>query len=102
MIIVNTSFHLMARHEAEFIDWAKNRYMAAAKASGLFDETLLIKILTEIDPQVRAYSVQLRGASLEQASQWLDDEAAQLRGELTARYGEEIVYFSTHMEVLES
>lgn len=102
MIILNTSFHLIANREAEFVEWAKNHYITAAKASGLFDETLLIKILTDIDPQLKAYSVQLRGESLEDTTQWHDETAARLRSDLTSRYGEDILYFSTYMEVLES
>lgn len=102
MIILNTSFHLLARHEPEFVEWAENHYMAAAKASGLFDESLLIKILTEVDPQLKAYSVQLKGKSLEDATRWHDDIAARLRSELTSRYGEDILYFSTYMEIIKS
>lgn len=85
--------------EAEFVEWAEEYYIPAAKESGLFDETLLIKILTEIDPRLRAYSVQLRGKSLDDATRWHRDTAARFHDKLTARYGEDIVYFSTFMEV---
>lgn len=102
MVILNTSFHLLASREPEFVEWAENRYMAAAKASGLFDETLLIKILTEVDPQLKAYAVQLKGESLDDAARWHDDIAARLRSDLTSRYGEDILYFSTFMEIVKS
>lgn len=102
MIILNTSFHLLASYEPEFIEWVENHYMAAAKGSGLFDETLLIKILTEVDPQLKAYAVQLRGESLEEATRWHDGIASRLRSDLTSRYGEDILYFSTYMEIIGS
>lgn len=101
MIILNTSFHLLASHETEFVDWAKNTYIPAAKKSGLFGEIALIKILTEVDPAAKAYAIQLKSESMAEASRWHDDTASLLKDDLTARWGEEVVYFTTYMEQLD-
>lgn len=102
MIILNTSFHFLASHEPDFINWATDRYINAAKQSGLFDETLLIKILTEIDPKVKAYAIQLRSVSRAEATAWHEEAAATLVNELSSRWGEEFVHFTTFMEIIGS
>lgn len=102
MIILNTSFHILSSLEREFTHWAKTVYIPAAKESGLFNDTLLIKILTEIDPEVSAFALQLKSDSLDDATRWHDETAAALKADLTKRWGKNVVYFTTYMEVMES
>ncbi len=100
MILLNTSFHLMADHEAEFMAWVNNTYLPAVADSGLFGQPLFLEITTQVDPRLKAFAVQLPAESLDKARQWHDTHAAKLKGELTARWGEEIVYFTTYMKSL--
>lgn len=102
MIILNTSFHMLSSLEKEFIDWAKTSYMPAANASGIFNEILLIKILTEIEPGASAFALQLKSQSLERSAHWHDETASALKAELTKRWGKNVVYFTTYMEVIAS
>lgn len=102
MIILNTSFHMVSSLEKEFINWAKTAYLPAANASGIFSEALLLKILTEIDSDVSAFALQLKSSSLEDSTRWHDETAASLKGDLTRRWGKNVVYFTTYMEAIES
>lgn len=98
MFIVNTSFHLLEEVERDFILWAKESYMPSARSVG---EPALLKILTAMSPEMRAYSVQLTCHNLEKTMDWHDGDGARLREELTGRYGERVVFFTTCMEVVE-
>ncbi len=101
MIILNTSFHLLSAHESEFIEWAKKTYLPAAEACQLFSDLIFSRITTEIDPQVCAFAIQLHADSLEKVTRWHDDEASLLKAELTKRWGENVVYFTTYMETVD-
>lgn len=99
--ILNTSFHMEASIAGEFLDWAKNDYINAALEHEHFSNPVVARIMTETEPGVVGYAVHLETDNLDAASRWHDAEASELKGILSRRFGQRIVFFSTFMEVVE-
>lgn len=99
-IILNTTFVVHAPLEAEFLGWVAGVYLPAAKASGVFGEPTVVRVLTQIEPDTLSIAVQLPSESLEEAERWHDTTAALLRDDLRARWGERTMHFTTPMEVI--
>ena len=84
----------------DFIKWAKNDYIKAALECEHFSNPVIARIMTETEPGVTGYAVHLETDDLEAASRWHDAEASELKGVLSRRFGQRIVFFSTFMEVV--
>lgn len=94
MIILNTSFHVMASRQQEFVEWADSAIAA------LTPRAKFMRILTVIDPDVSSYSMQWEFDGIEEAERWAQTvEAPQLQL-LTAGMGQDALFFTTYMEVL--
>ncbi len=92
MILLNTSFHVLASRQQEFVDWA-------ASTIKHFDrKPVFVRILTVIDPDVSIYAMQWRFDTLELAEQWEETVEMPLLRQLSANMGEDALYFSTYME----
>lgn len=92
MILLNTSFHVLASRQQEFVDWASS-------AIGRLDrKPTFARILTVVDPDVSSFAMQWRFDTIDLAEQWEESvETPQLR-ELTSKMGEDALYFTTYME----
>lgn len=100
MILLNTSFHMHTSVESDFLEWAKTRYTIALEQHGGMGRPTLAKMLVRVDPDTVSYCFQMTAPSEEEAASWHDsDEASRLRDELTRRFGERIVHFTTYMEI---
>ncbi|MDE6809338.1 MAG: DUF4286 family protein [Muribaculaceae bacterium] len=99
--ILNTSFHMEASIAQAFIEWTKNDYIKAALEQSHFSNPVIARIMTETEPGVVGYAVHLETDNLAAASRWHDAEASELKGVLSRRFGQRIVFFSTFMEVVE-
>lgn len=100
MFILNTTFVIDSSLETDFIKWAKEVYLPAMAAAGIFTPATIARVLTRLEQGVDSFAVQAFTASLEPAQRWHDETAALLRDDLQARYGERVMHFSTYMEVI--
>lgn len=99
--ILNTSFHMESAVAPSFIEWAKNDYIKVALECEHFSNPLIARIMTETEPGVVGYAVHLETDYLDAATRWHDAEASELKGILSRRFGQRIVFFSTFMEVIQ-
>lgn len=100
MIILNTTFHIHVSISDEFLRWVRESYFPSALASGLLTDPVLARLLIQVQEDAEGYAVQLRAASTEDAARWHDGEGDRLRRELTTRFGQRLVFFTTYMEEL--
>ena len=101
MILLNTSFHMHVSVERDFLDWVRHRYAAALERHGGMGYPTLARMLVKPDEDTVSYCFQMTAESEQAAAMWHDsDDATALRGELTRRFGELIVHFTTYMEIL--
>lgn len=103
-ILFNTSFHLHPSLADDFLAWVNSTYMPAAKASGLFEDGMVTRILATGTPAENdgvSYCVQFVTRDLSKAMEWHDSEAYQLKDAFSCRCGKcNIVFFTTYMEIL--
>lgn len=103
-ILFNTSFHLHPSLADDFLEWVNNTYMPAAKASNLFEESMVARILAagvQAENDGVSYCVQFVTRNLTKAMEWHDSEAYQLKEAFSRRCGKcNIVFFTTYMEIL--
>lgn len=97
----NTTFVVERSAVGEFLTWAREVFLPAARRSGRFTSVDLVKILVEVDPAAVNYAVLMRSESLTEAQEWHADVATILKDDILARMGQRVVFFSTDMEVIE-
>lgn len=100
MYLINTSFHIHEPISAEVVSAIREELIPAVRRSGLFGEPQFLRIMLEIDPSLRAYSLQMTANDPESAMAWLEGEGGTFFQRLTQSYGERLVYFTTPMKVL--
>lgn len=97
MTIVNTSFHIYRPIQNEFIDWIRLTYKTSAEEAGLI-HTRLARIDFEPDPETISFAFSAESDNERTAKQWNEGTAAQLRHDISSRYGEKVLFFTTYME----
>ncbi len=100
MILYNTTFTFHNPLLGSFSEWLRERWLPEAHAAGLTDSTVA-RLMAEIDPEATAFAVQGHFANEDAAEMWHDGRGAELLSELSARYGERVLPFTTFMEVIE-
>lgn len=100
MIIANTTFVVPEEKFGEFCKWGNAEYLEAIRKSGIFSGETMAKVLTTVEPGTLSVAVQARAESLEQAQRWFDEVAAELHLDLHKRFNQQLLFFTTFMEVL--
>ncbi|MBO5249767.1 MAG: DUF4286 family protein [Muribaculaceae bacterium] len=100
MILLNTTFIVHKSIESQFITWAKETYVPTATDSNIFINPIFTRIMADSDPDGNGYAIQLRAQNLEQAITWHDTVAAKLKQELSKKWGEKILHFTTYMQII--
>lgn len=101
MTILNTTFIVADHLMEQFLAWARQAYMPALRAAGIFTAPTMAKVLAKVEPGTTSIAIQARCHALEEATRWHDETAALLKDDLTARFGQQVLFFTTYMEVLE-
>ena len=101
MILINTTFVLHAPIEPDFLAWVKNIYLPAIESSGLFGTPTVARVETRIEPETESIAIQLPATDAGAAAQWLDKTAAPLHNSLHSRWGDRLMFFTTHLTPLE-
>ena len=100
MIAVNTTFYVESSVETEFLRWVRNDYLPSATSLEGFGSPCLARLMLEPQDGMNGYAVQVCARDAETAASWHDSEGARLRGELSARFGQKVLFFTTYMEQL--
>ncbi|MBQ8773450.1 MAG: DUF4286 family protein [Muribaculaceae bacterium] len=100
MILLNTTFHVEKSIEKDFINWVKTTYIPVALSSGIVKDALFTRILAESEGGT-AYAVQFKSIDIATAEQWHDTDAQKLKSDISQRWGQRILYFSTYMDIID-
>ena len=98
MILINTTFYVGATAEAEFHAWVREQYFPCALAEEGFARPYYARLMLEPQEGMTGYAVQICAPTHEAAVAWHDNAAAKLRGDLSNRFGQQILFFTTYME----
>jgi hypothetical protein len=100
MILYNTTFTFHSPLCEQLSVWLRDQWLPEARYAGLTDSTVA-RLLVELDPEATAFAVQGRFIDERSAILWRDGRGAELLADLSAKYGERILPFTTFMEVID-
>ncbi|MDY3858636.1 MAG: DUF4286 family protein [Muribaculaceae bacterium] len=100
MIILNTTFFAEEPLTEEISRWLASVYLPAIHESGLFESAECARVLEPAEPGAVSFACRCVTHDLSAARRWHDDTAALLRDDLSARWGQRVVWFTTYMEVI--
>ncbi len=101
MIIFNTTFHVNEPIVGSFKSWVRDIYIPKALETDGISAPEFAKILIEVQEGYASFAVQFKAESLDAAVKWHDGDAAVLRHELSLKFGDKVLFFTTYMESLE-
>ena len=100
-VLLNTTFVVHTSIEPDFLNWVRTVYIPSVKASGIFSEPRVARVLTRIEPDTDSIAVQMVAADYTAAEKWHDETAALLKDDLMARWNNLAMHFTTYMEIIE-
>ncbi len=100
MIILNTTFHIAHALVPQVLTWIRESYIPAALRMGM-ERPELTRVLASVADGCETYALHLRAATLEQAQRFATGPGGKLLAILATRHGEQVLHFSTLLEVLE-
>ncbi|MBA6151718.1 DUF4286 family protein [Gelidibacter maritimus] len=100
MIIYNVTSNIDASIHNQWLVWIKE-HITHVLATGHFTEAKLTKVLVEDQTESVTYSVQYRAKSREALSNYYTNDAAKLRQDALAQFGDKVMAFRTELEVID-
>lgn len=97
MILYNTTYYIRPDLEASFIRWWTDYMTPAIEKSDVVSNPRLLKILSNPDPQVKAFALHVEAGDQAAVELW-EKRAADVNSLLTNEFGENVLWFSTVME----
>ncbi len=101
MIIFNTTYHADHTRKDEFIGWLKEVYIPTTLQHGSLHEPQLTRIFADNEEEGVSLSLQFKTANSEVLSHWHEACGAALMAELQKRFGNQVLGFSTLLEVID-
>lgn len=100
MIILNTTFHVHESVADSFKAWVRLTYFPQAANESNLLNPVFTRLLIEVHEGYESFAVQLMAPTIDDAVNWHDGKAAELRAILNNKYGEKVLFFTTYMELL--
>ena len=91
MIIFNTTYHADNARKDEFIDWLKESYIPTVVEHGLLREPQLTRIFADNEDEGTSLSLE----------RWHEECGEALLAEMQKRFGDQVLGFSTLLEVID-
>ena len=98
--ILNTTFVVHTSVEPAFLTWLREVYIPSIHAAGIFTRPTAARVLTRIEPDTDSIAVQATTSQRAEAEKWHNETAALLRDDLTARWPQRVMHFTTFMEII--
>lgn len=101
MIIFNTTYHADNARKDEFIDWLKESYIPTIVEHGLLREPQLTRIFADNEDEGTSLSLQFKSPDTESLERWHEECGEALLAEMQKRFGDQVLGFSTLLEVID-
>lgn len=99
MILHNITSQVVPEVESEWMEWMQNTHIPNVLASGCFTQATLLKVHADT-PDFKAYAVQYTAASKSDLERFLTSVAPELTQQIKAVFGENVLHFSTQLELI--
>ena len=100
MIIFNTTYHADNARKDEFIGWLKESYIPAVLEHGLLQEPQLTRIFAD-NEEGTSLSLQFKSPDTQALERWHEECGKALLAEMQKRFGDQVLGFSTLLEVID-
>ena len=100
MILFNTSFHTLNSVSDKFHRWITETYLPAITRNDRLGTPTVLKILLQTDPECQSFAVQFTADDENTARLWEENEGADLYEAIRHEFGDSVMFFHTHMEIL--
>ncbi len=99
--LVNTTFFVTDSLKEQLIGWLRENYIPSLCLCPVHSETLLSEIMTKAQEGATGLALQHRSSDSDMTQKWMNDEGARLLKQLSSTFGENVMYFTTYMQIIE-
>ncbi len=100
MFIYNTTYLVPDRQYGIWVKWVREQHIPKMAKAGFLKPQLARVLTTDPEQEGSSVSVQFQIESIEQINEWYEAEGASVQQELSAMFGEEVLSFSTVLEII--
>ncbi len=100
MYIYNTTFLVSDDSFEKWIDWVKKYHIPNVMNDSSFKEVQLVKVLNNEAGSEKSFSLQFKVESIAYLDQWMKTIEPKVQQDLMLRFGTEVLFFSTILEIL--
>lgn len=101
MLIYNTTYHVAKPLEEIWKQWAKAELLDFMQADMRMCEGQIARVMnSENEQEGVSFSVQFKIADMKTLQDWFADNADGFQKMCTRRFGQDVLYFSTTLELL--
>ena len=101
MLIFNTTYLVSDKMHGVWFKWLYERHIPAMLDSGFFTGPQVAKVLGGEPQDASSYSVQFHTTDMQSLNKWNGKYAEAFLNDFSAQFGEEVLLFSTVLEILE-
>ena len=101
MLIFNTTFVVTDRLYGPWLKWVKEEHIPFMLSSDMFSKPQVAKVYTQENQDGTSYSIQFHVADLLTLENWHIAHAKKFEQNFANKFGTEIVFFATILEILE-
>lgn len=101
MLIFNTTYQVTTNHTDNWIQWIKTEHIPFMLQSEVFIEPQITKIVGSEDETGTSFSVQFKINDMDALVLWHNQYATIFQDKVSSKFGTEVVFFSTVLELLD-
>ncbi|QRX63685.1 DUF4286 family protein [Dysgonomonadaceae bacterium zrk40] len=100
MIVFNTTFHVEAALQEEFVEYMLSVFIPGATRSGLLSSPRLARVFGEEGEEGHSYAMEFTAVDIAALERWNSEESQQVVTPLLEKFKEKVVGFSTVMQTI--
>jgi len=101
MYIFNTTYLVSDKLYGAWFKWLHEHHIPTMLNSGCFDKPQVAKVMNSESERGASYSIQFHVANAELLETWNEKYAEAFLTDFGKRFGQEILFFSTTLEIIE-
>ncbi len=100
MYILNITFLVAEPLISTWQEWVRRQLIPSMTSTGVFSQPQLARVLSAEQSDGVSYALQFQTASVDTIDEWLTDNGNSLQQQCTVRFGTNVLFFATTLEVL--
>ena len=101
MLIFNTTYLVSDKSYGIWFKWLYEQHIPFMLESGYFNKPQVAKVLTNEPQDGTSYSVQFHISTMKELEAWNEKYGEEYANNFSKQFGEEVLFFSTVLEVME-